>query len=221
MQAKCPKCERMLTGADINVTTDVARCSSCNELFPLSALVHTSDAGPVDLNEPPPGAWYRPDFEEFVVGASTRHPVAFFLVPFLCLWSGLSLGGIYGTQILQGELNPIMCLFGLPFVFGTIVLGSLVLMTIWGKVVVRVSGSEGEIFTGIGVLGLRRRFDWQQVRCVRTERSLQQNGRPVTAITLDCPKAIRFGIGLTDARREYIANVLRHELLNGQKSHRF
>ena len=88
MQVLCSKCGQVLAGNDLNVVTDIARCPRCNEVFALSSLVHASSSGPVNLDDPPRGAWYQADFNGFVVGATTRHPMAFFLVPFMCVWSG-------------------------------------------------------------------------------------------------------------------------------------
>ena len=64
--------------------------------------------------------------------------MAFFLVPFMCVWSGGSLGGIYGSQFFQSKFDLSMSLFGIPFVLGTLLFGSFALMTVCGKVVVSI-----------------------------------------------------------------------------------
>ena len=122
-----------------------ARSAPRGEVFRLSSLVQATASGPVDLNEPPPGAWYQEDFDGFVVGATTRHPIAFILVPFMCVWSGFSLGGIYGSQIAQGRFNLFESLFGIPFIIGTLIFGSMALMSVCGKVIVRVRDSGGNV----------------------------------------------------------------------------
>ena len=103
------------------------------------------------------------------VGATTRSVSAFFLVPFMLVWSGFSLGGIYGTHIVKGKFDPMMSLFGIPFVLGSVLFWSLALMAIAGKVEVRIRGEEGTIFTGLGVLGWTRRFRVTEVSraCVK------------------------------------------------------
>lgn len=49
------------------------------------------------------------------------------------------LGGIYGKQIYEGEFDLKLSLFGLPFLLGTIVIGSFALLTLCGRVEARVT----------------------------------------------------------------------------------
>jgi hypothetical protein len=220
MQVICPKCSRPLAGNDINVVTDIARCSRCDEVFELSSLVQSNASGPVNLDDPPRGAWYQGEFNGFVVGATTRHPVALFLVPFMCVWSGFSLSGIYGSQIVHGKFNLSMSLFGLPFVLGTLLFGAMALMAVCGKVIVQVRDAEGVIFTGVGPFGWRRPFNSQQITTVRTEAYFSGRGRQSMTIVLEGPRKLRFGSGLTETRRDFVANVLRQELTNGKRPRR-
>lgn len=216
MQVLCPRCRRVISGTDLNVATDVARCSHCDQVFPLSALVQANASGSVNVDEPPGGAWFQREFNGFVVGATTRHPMALFLVPFLCVWSGFSLGGVYGPQIANGRFQLLHSLFGIPFVLGTVIFGAVALMAICGKVVVDVRDSEAVVFTGIGPLGWRRSIDWSQVSAVRVEPHFTGRNRQTTyAIVLYGPGKLRFGSMLTETRRDFIANVLRQELLSG------
>jgi len=220
MQVLCPKCGQAIAGNDMNVVTDIARCPRCGEVFALSSLVPANASGPVDIDNPPRGAWYRAEFDGFVVGATTRHPIALFLVPFMCVWAGFSLGGIYGSQIVQGRFNLGTSLFGIPFVLGTLLFGSMALMAVCGKVVVRVSDSAGVVFTGIGPFGWRRPFDSLQVTTVRIEPHFSGQHRQSMTIVLDGPHKLRFGSGLTEARRDFVANVLRQELGHGNQPRR-
>jgi hypothetical protein len=224
MQVVCPRCDRVLSGDDMNVVTDLARCPNCAEVFKLSSLVEVNEAGSVDLNDPPKGAWYREEFHGFEVGATTRHPIAFFLVPFLCVWSGGSLGGIYGTQIAKGRFDPFISLFGIPFLLGTLLFGSIAFMAVCGKVVVRVLDNEGEVFIGIGAIGWRRRFHSKQISTITQESSISythHNLQPSKTIVLGGPHKLRFGSGLSEVRRDFIANVLRVHLMGGKTSSGF
>jgi hypothetical protein len=212
MHVICPQCGQGLTGDNINVATDMARCARCDEVFELSTLVRDRVPGPLDLDDPPRGAWYQSQFDGFVVGASTRHPIALFLVPFMCVWSGFSLGGIYGGQLVRGRFDLFQSLFGIPFLLGTMLFGTIALMAVCGKVVVRVAGSEGEVFTGIGPFGWRRGFDALGVTAVRVESSISGQNQRTMSIVLDGPRKLRFGSGLTENRRDFVAAVLRREL---------
>lgn len=220
MHVLCSKCGQEVPGNELNVATNVAHCPKCDEVFPLSSLVQSEVLGPLDLDNPPRGAWYVEDVGGFLVGATTRSPVAFFLVPFMCVWSGGSLGGIYGSQIIKGQFNLGISLFGIPFLLGTLLFGSLALMTLFGKVVVRVSDIDSSVFTGVGPVGLRRRFDWQEVTAVRVERTFSGRGQPTMTIVLDGPEKIRFGSMLSEPRRDFVANVLRHALVNSRPAQR-
>ena len=105
MRVECPACQRPISADSINVAKDVTVCPACNEAFALSALVAEGRQTDFQLREPPSGAWFRTEMNGWELGATTRHPIAFFLVPFMCVWSGFSLGGIYGSQIVQGKFD--------------------------------------------------------------------------------------------------------------------
>src|SRR4051812_18688409 len=104
----------------------------------------------VDLTRPPAGARFVRNMRGFEVSVSTRSVLAVFLVPFMCVWSGGSLGGIYGSQVMQGQFDLMRSLFGLPFLIGSVVLGSLTLMAVAGRVHVQVKGNDGSVFIGVG-----------------------------------------------------------------------
>ena len=217
MQVLCPKCDGRIGGPDLNVGTDVAHCRRCDEVHRLSELVGVAEDGSpaVDLARPPRGAWFVPTFDGFEAGATTRSAAALFIVPFMCVWSGFSIGGIYGRQILRGDFELLPSLFGIPFVIGTLIFGSLALMTVAGKVTVRVGGGEGRIFTGVGPFGFSRRFDWNQVQAVRQEHAPPGNsgrGTRQIAVVGATPAPLTFGSQLRDDRRAVVADALRQPL---------
>jgi hypothetical protein len=187
-------------------------------------------SGPVDLNDPPLGAWYQSESNGFVVGATIRNPIiAFILLPFLVplsVWTwvvfGAALWHFFGTQIVQGKFDLADSLLGI--LWGTLSLllallfSSMVMTIIFGKVVVRVCDAEGVVFTGFGSFGWRRRrFDPQQITTVRIELPFS-DGRNFTTVVLDGPNKLRFGSMLTEARRDFVANVLCQELINDNNS---
>ncbi|GDY19649.1 hypothetical protein LBMAG56_09940 [Verrucomicrobiota bacterium] len=211
MNISCPKCRRAIPLEDVNVSTDVALCRSCSQTFSFAELAKEQAEPPMDMSRPPTGTWLRQMGGGFEVGATTRSAIAFFLVPFTVLWSGGSLGGIYGTQIYKGALDWKLCLFGLPFLLGSLFLVPFALMCVCGKITVRREGDRGAVFTGIGPIGWTRRFRWSEVKAVR--RSLtkwQQNNRSVPQIEIELEaKSLRFGSQLSGPRREFLLRALK------------
>jgi hypothetical protein len=211
MNISCPKCRRAIPLEDVNVATDVALCRSCSQTFSFAELSQEQAEPPMDMSHPPGGTWLRQMGGGFEVGATTRSALAFFMVPFVLVWSGGSLGGIYGTQIVKGALDWKLCLFGLPFLIGSLFLIPFALMSVCGKIAVRREGDRGEVFTGIGRIGWTRRFRWSEVKAVR--RSLtkwQQNKRNVPLIEIELgTKSLRFGSQLSSQRREFLLRALK------------
>lgn len=211
MKVTCPKCTKVIPAAQMNVATDVAACLKCGEVFPLSSIVATHDISPeFDINNPPPGAWFHDDFRGWRIGASTRSPSAFFLVPFMCVWSGFSLGGIYGTQIAKGEFNLAASLFGIPFVIGTLVLGSVAVMSICGRIDVIVADAAGRVFTGVGPFGWTRRFDWSEVKRIEEDvLGYRYSGSNGLVISLVGRNRLKFGSMMSETRRYFLLQGLR------------
>lgn len=210
MRLICPTCSAPYPPESINVQTDVAHCPQCNNLAHPSELM-ASTYEPEVITAPPAGAWYREEMSETVIGATTRSAMAFFLVPFMCVWSGFSLGGIYGTQIVKGEFNPMMSLFGIPFVLGSLLFWSFALMAIWGKVEVRLGSNHGTLFRGIGSLGWKRTFDLADIDSVEegfTHMNYPGNTGHGT-IVLSGRTSLRFGSNLSEARRHFMLHALR------------
>jgi hypothetical protein len=201
----------MIPSAQLNVATDVAVCPRCDEVFALSSMVVTEDVSPeFDINDPPKGAWFYDDFRGWRIGASTRSPAAFFIVPFMCVWSGFSLGGIYGTQFVKGEFDLSMSLFGIPFFLGTLLFGAFAVMTVFGRVEVAVTDTAGRFFWGVGPIGWTRRFDWSAV--TRIEEGVPDSnnlGSTGQVISLEGKTRLSFGGMVSEARRYYLLQGLR------------
>jgi hypothetical protein len=209
----CPTCRTEIPLEDVNVSTDIALCRRCGETFSFADLSLDREVADVDTSRPPRGAWYRSQANEFEVGATMRSAAAFFLVPFTLLWSGGSLGGIYGTQLAKGRFELTQSLFGIPFLLGSLALIPFALMTVFGKVAVRSSGDQGGVFIGVGPFGWTRKFRWSEVKQVRmTQTRWQQNNRNLPILELEGPKPIRFGSQLSEKRRDFILAVLRRQV---------
>ena len=139
------------------------------------------------------------------------------LIVFLAFWSGIPLGGIYGSQIAKGRFDLAQSLFGIPFLLGTIFLAASVLMAVAGKVEVLVEGNDGLIFTGMGPFGWRRRFSWDDIHQVIEDLTTwSNNGRHREIITLVGTTNVSFGAFLTEPRRLFMLQVLRKMFLRGK-----
>jgi hypothetical protein len=210
VQLTCPRCRVNIPLHDVNVATDLALCRKCAQNFSYAELLDDRATTPFEPSRPPRGAWFHQDHRGFEVGASTRSPAALFLVPFMMVWSGFSLGGIYGSQIFKGQFNLGMSLFGIPFLLGTLLFGSIALMTVCGKMLVRVQGHKGMVFTGFGPLGFRKRFDWDEITAVRRTSKPGSEGSSSPQITLEGRERINVGVGLSGKRFDFMLAALRH-----------
>ena len=209
MKVTCPKCRRIVALEDVNISTDLALCRSCGETFAFSELIEEQRDETINLDRPPGGAWFRRDMRGFEIGSTTRSAAAFFLVPFMCVWSGFSLGGIYGGQITKGHFNLTMSLFGIPFILGTLLFGSIAVMTVCGKVCVRVHGNSGVVFTGVGPIGWRRQFEWDGVTSIRITERVGNRGSRSDQITIEGRKRFDFGSGVNAERLDFMVGALR------------
>jgi len=167
------------------------------------------------MNNPPKGAWKREELGKIIIGSTTRSAIAFFLVPFMTVWSGGAIGGIYVSQIINGEFNLFLSLFGIPFLAGSIIFWSVALMAIGGKVEV-VIGKESYVFTGLGKIGIKRKFDWNSIVRIYEERSRGRHGHS-SSIYMEGKTRVEFGNGLSEERKYFLITTLKY--LHSKKRH--
>ncbi len=145
MRLFCPLCDRELKPEDVNLAKDTGYCPVCKEMFSLTPLMeavnneedHQEDAELLRKG-PPKGVTLKQDGREIIVIAHQSRAICLFLIPFMCFWSGLSLGGIYGTQIYKGEFQLGASLFGIPFLLGTALMLGAILHSLFGTVMLRI-----------------------------------------------------------------------------------
>jgi hypothetical protein len=215
MDFRCPICQSAIGLQDINVSTDIALCRKCNKTFSFSEIHHKPSSGFPDLNAPPAGAWFEQSPGGFRTGGTTRSWMALFFIPFTCVWSGGSLSGIYGKQLLTGHFDLSSSMFGLPFLIGSIFLLGLCAMSVAGKVEIVQNQNRMSIFVGVGVLGWTRNYQMSDFSSVREERALNANwnwgawNRRGAAIILEGKRRAAFGSNLTEERRYFVLSALR------------
>jgi len=198
---------------DVNVAKDLALCRQCGQTWSYADLIDDGKVANFIPSEPPKGAWYlETGPRSFEIGATTRSSLAIFLVPFMCVWSGGSLGGIYGTQIAKRHFELGISLFGIPFLLGTLLFGSVAMMSLCGKVIVKVDDDDGVIFTGVGPIGWRRRFSWRGVSSIRRTEKTGNRGSTSDQITFDGQKRLNFAANIKTERLEFMLAMLRRKL---------
>jgi hypothetical protein len=207
---KCPKCKSEIDKVNINIQTDIAQCNNCDSIFKISDNIENYIDDGFNMNNPPDGAWYKSDFNKTIIGATTRSPIAFFLVPFMLIWSGGSIGVIYGTQLINGKFDLVQSLFGIPFLIGSLIFWSFTLMAIWGKVELTLDNKGGKIVTGIGNIGLVKRFLWSDITTIKEKQAnIRYPGSQGNTIVLEGKKRISFGTGVKEERRYYLLRAIK------------
>jgi hypothetical protein len=239
----CPKCKREIASDDINVARDVAYCRPCNYSHQLSDLTSGSVIDDtVDVSTPPAGAWRRSDMVGTVIGASHRSIGTAIGALFIALfWNGIV--SVFLVVVIASTLRHLgvhlphwfpapdmngspmslgmtlfLWLFLTPFIaVGLLLLGTF-LSSIAGRTEVKLDHKEGVVFSGVGPLGWRRRFDPETVKNVsvqdRSWRDSDGHRQNKIHIVLEtrAGKEIKLGSMLSGPRRNFVAGALRQAL---------
>lgn len=215
MLQSCIRCGLPLQAENVNITANLAKCVDCGAVFRLDQTDDDSgadDAPPAgfQLDAPPAGVSFERRPDGFTITASTRSAVALFIIPFTVVWAGGSLGGIYGSQILAGEFSVWMSLFGLPFLCGSLFLISVSAMSVLGSVRIEARNYDGRIVSGVGGIGLTKRFSWADItRVDEAFDVLRRDGSRRQHLVLEGRSRIGFGSSLSDEKRYYVLNALK------------
>lgn len=208
---RCLHCGAPLDLRDTNVTTDIALCRACGRSMPFSAVSGTDELAVVDLAQPPRGVKVAHSLISGIEVTYRRfNPIVLFLVPFTAVWSGVSLGGIYGSQLSKGEFDLGASLSGLPFLIGTVVLLSVIAYLLFGHWRLRVDRGRAWIFSGVGPVGRHREITMTPDAVVRVlPGKLHINRKPRKDIVITVPgQTVNFGASLPEDVRDYFAALL-------------
>lgn len=215
----CPKCGKELPLADLNVSADMALCRACGYSGPFlkaASVPHITDE---EMAHPPKRVTLRRGFDdELEIVCRPKKGLAIFLIPFTAIWSGGSMAGIYGTQLMKGEFDLAQSLFGIPFLLGTIVLVTIILHTLFGKTIVTLSRGRVQVFSGLFGMGRFRTIACGKGTRVSLETSsVKQNNVSQSEIVLRSgEKTLKFGaITMTKEIQRYVAAVLRRAASGG------
>ncbi len=207
MKLVCPQCHSEVAPQELPAPGGKALCGSCRKQFRCPEINEAAGSG-LDLRNPPAGAWFKEFPNGFELGASMRSPMALLLVPFACVWIAGSAGLFFQSVKRAPGCDGWLWAFSLSLVAGVVFFGGVGLMGICGKAVVRRQGDAGEVFTGVGALGFRRRFNWSQVQSMRITKGYGRSFRS-EQITLQGVQKVHFGSNLGPRRLEFILGALR------------
>lgn len=230
MKMKCPVCDAAIPKKEID-SAGYAFCTKCRRSFVFDGADIQNQAAAEPLGNqiteipeeitkyPPRGTWLKQNAGRIVIGASTRSLTgAIFLVFFAAFWNGLLIFMTVGTvgNVFAGSgISGWMLLFLLPFWLAGIFVASQALMTLFGKIEV-VVGRDSYVFTGIGSLGAKKRFDWNAAESIyaRTFTSQDSEGGTTRRIYLfiDGGGQVKFGGQLSGEKQSYIVEILKYLL---------
>lgn len=110
-------------------------------------------------------------------------------------------------------------LFLTPFIAVGLAMIAAFLSCLAGRTEISIRDWQGEIFSGIGPFGRRRKFKTEHVKNVRIEdkqwRDSDGDRRSSTNILIELTEAkpLKFGSSLTHERRQFLAGALRKAIL--------
>lgn len=240
----CPACGEGIAPADVNVAEGVALCRRCRELTRLSEIAAEAPGVSAEraLTDPPPsGCRVVDDGVTMRVEASARSLGGAVVSLFFALfWNSIVgvfvaiVAASYWVRLVgplpawapsQGPGGPggpklplgvaiFMTLFLVPFVAVGVFMLGVALVSMMGRVAVTVRGGEGLVFTGVGAIGRRQRFDALAVKAVRIGETRHEESKS-HHIVIEGERPLKFGSVLKDERRAWMAAVLRGVLVPG------
>eukprot|EP00752_Nemacystus_decipiens_P015009 g13365.t1 len=227
----CTSCDAPLSNSDINIAEGVALCPSCGKLSRLSDLIDHERPSEEVINDTPRGCTLSSDIDATVIRISLRSFGGFLVTLFMFLfWNGITglfvliaIAGLYTNLIgpipawfpaptmddpMPLGMTLFLCLFLTPFVTIGLVMFGAVLLCMMGSTVIRIGRDSAFVRTGVGPIGRTKRFDPRQVRSIGTDRTKwQQNGQHKELIQIEANRTVRFGSGMSEAKRDWIIAV--------------
>jgi hypothetical protein len=171
-----------------------------------------------DAGSPPKGARFEKTPGGFIVGATTRHPRdAAFIVPFVAATAAMLLWSVYGGETPAGGYALSEGITVSLILFGILTFAIDALMTLFGRIEVRIDGEKGKILTGFGPVMWTRKFDWSDVDEITSRpSSINYPGCRGRMIVLEGKRRVRFGSGVRYDRQSYMLAVLLKMLMERQ-----
>ena len=228
MKAMCPGCDNIIEKSNINLKTCNVYCEKCNSTHTMSEAFDHYALKKKELmrkkldnilENPPKRTYINEGPEKIVIGTSTRSLLNLFILLIAFLLSGAVFSFSYGHLFTfvnyirntgdfltnpQTYLSLLFVLLCVPPIIGSVLILICIPIAINGKVEI-VIGKESYIFTGIGKIGLKKKFDWDSVKRiymhtfkVSTERMQPSGPKPKDTyhqIIIECKgnEKVKFG----------------------------
>ena len=187
--------------ADVNESAELALCRRCGNFFKAEMKVARGAL------KGPKGAWFREDGEGFEVGCSARRWTGYGYALVALLWTCPSLGVVYGIPISNGKFSVVVFLMGLPFLVVGLGLLAAAIFRLWGTVSVRCVNGRATVRSGVGGIGWRRRFCWDEV--VEVREGMTAESRVFAEVDLESGRRIVFARGIESEQMEFLLRGLR------------
>ena len=211
----CPKCQTAIPLEDVNVASDVALCRACGNTTRFSLISSVAEVSSDNLVNPPKWICLENGFDgETTITYRRVSPALLFFIPFTAFWSGFSMCGIYGSQILHGKFDLGESLFGIPFLIGTIGLLAAITYLAFGRWVVKFNRGEGTVFCGVGTIGWTRHFSYNQNTFVSlTMTNVRVNDQSQKGISIRNDREdFVFGTLIREEAKRFIAAAILQEV---------
>lgn len=217
MALRCPRCGESIPRGAMSVARDLARCR-CGFDGRFSELIgHDERAAPWpgfdDGIDEPFAAWRSRRGDCVTIGALNLAWWALVLAPFtaigLVAWIAGVAGTISKTTVTRDEL--------LTLATATVILamiGSTMIFGILGHVQVTMTKTNGTIRTGLGPLGVTRRFSPHDIEGISECECgpLRRRQTQPLGLLLHGPARILFGCSLCARNRHFIRAAMESEL---------
>lgn len=206
MVIRCPRCSLKLDAHGSSMGWGMLVCP-CENIFLLSDVLKDRCPSPPDLENPSEGVSVDRSGDDVVLRASARSPIRFLVLPVTFLWPAVWVPFIFDPLVRGRWIEPLILIPFLLFFFLVLFfLAFLSLIRAGGRVEVRLAGTEGTAFRGVGRLGFRGRFRVDEVRRVTVTRPGFWNGW--RRIALEGSRRVVFGAPLSGVRFSFLFQAL-------------
>jgi len=220
----CQLCGYLVPPERIDENRDLAGCLNCGQTFRVSenamgpgGISRAADPGglaPMPLLAPD-GVEISQLNDRFTIRATLRskHAILFVLAGFGALYGGSVIPGVvFATTV--GSIS-VEITNGFIFVFVGVLFLLHAVYFWFGTVTIEGENGDGQVFVGLGPLGIRRRFHWRDVSSVSEELSyFRVNRQRLWMLVLEGKKRISFGRLLRPPHRYFILFKLR-DIIDG------